>query len=203
MHNAHKRAFKRTLIVAFFVLIPFLYVFWAHQKYPLSHHMSVTTPAFLFTTEKGAVITKDHLLSKMSLFVLLNKSANPSSLLAVKNWSDSLQKDFSLKLSEKNTPIQLIAWNPKNQEIGTHWNRITSEENIAAVEGWMSELSLDKDENYILYLDASARIIAFFSEKEWSEERFQQQMSKAMFDFDLFEYLSTRTFFGPKRKMVL
>ncbi|MFK7825352.1 MAG: hypothetical protein AB8G05_14450 [Oligoflexales bacterium] len=204
METRKQRALKRTLIMAIFLIIPVGVLIYFkvqnHSQDRLSSHYKVR-PFYLQTSENMGFSLSD-LRNKVTLLALI-----PAKCLTQQEINEALyrsQKWANEQLgSNKSKPFQLVALTEGQIEVPHQWTQIKVED------GQVFQKKLDPflegeflpQELSLVFIDQNAVVTGVFSYsgiEDWKE--IEALWSKLVFNHYLSDYLSKRTFFGPKRE---
>ncbi|NRA45124.1 MAG: hypothetical protein HRU09_09240 [Oligoflexales bacterium] len=203
MDRRRQRALKKTLLVAIFLSIPvgFLIYFKIQNQYQeevLSYYK--VKPFYLQTTEQVGVSLSD-LRNKVTLLAIVpSKSLGKQELMQVLTRAQEWANE---QLGNKNQkPFQLIALTETSEKIPEQWVQIElGEDQVFAqeVEPFL-EGGLEPDDLSLVFIDQNAVVKGVFDYSQigdWGEV--EALWSRLVFNHYLTDYLSKRTFFGPKR----
>ena len=203
MDNRKQRAFKRTLLMAIILCIPvgFLIYYKLQNQYQDRLISDYKVKPFFLQTTKQVGLSLSDLRNKITLLAIV-----PAKCLRDQELSDALeraQKWANEQLGNKTQkPFQLIAISESSVVVPEQWMHIHLGEGSdfgKEIEPFL-ERGFDQDDLNLVFVDQNAVVRGVFSYSEigdWGEvEAF---WSRLVFNHYLSDYLSKRTFFGPKR----
>ena len=207
MKTRRQRALKRTLIMAILLFIPvgvlIYFKLQTHNQDRLNSQYKVK-PFYLETTEDIGFSLSD-LRNKVTLLAVV-----PAKCLTPQELSEALsrsQKWVNEQLQNgSKKPFQLVALTEGQAEVPKDWTHIR----IKNDQGFQKEVNPFLNGNFspgelsFVFIDQDAVVKGVFSHSmigDWG--KIEAVWSKLVFNHYLTDYLSKRTFFGPKRENAL
>ncbi|MCB9229925.1 MAG: hypothetical protein H6618_09960 [Deltaproteobacteria bacterium] len=205
MNPKHKVAIRRSCLMALFLSIPLLFILYHHQQNNQSGQPEVLNESddFYFVTEDGNPFTKSSLRNMISLLAFVPKDCvrcQQERFRQVQSWAELHLKHRS----QTHLSWQLLVFGSEQSTPGDGWLRLHSPPGIeASPEEEMLPITgsstLDTDRISWIMINENGSVLGIFPDEESSWEALTRLWSKSLFNQYLSSYLSTRTFFGPRR----
>lgn len=205
MNTRHKSAIKKTSLMAIFLSIPMIFIVWVKTQYTskVGEQSSGETGLFYLETSNGASFTNIHLRNQVSLIAIVPskcQDCTPEAFNKARMWAE----DHLSYEGIKKVPYQLILLGQTEPDPGPEWIKLnipathpeSFEEEIRPFLGdaeWANKLT------WVL-INEKAELSGVFPNSDTSWSSVTRLWSKVTFNHYLSDYLSKRTFFGPKKE---
>lgn len=200
-----QHALIKTSLLGLILLIPIISVIYLKQK-SSSNKSEMTYPVkpFFLQGERGSLTLHD-LRGKISLVALIPKKTSPSDkdlskiLHQIEAWAKSQFKNST----QKSPPYQLITISEETASSSSNWIPfILGSKFREEVNAFLGHTDL-LTETFFLLIDENANVRTKFAAEEKTWDHTKSTWSKLIFNLYLQDYLSKRTFFGPKKESSL
>ena len=218
-----RRAAKTTLIVAAFCLIPLGFLGYVKANYDVGEASLAVEPSpFSMETSEGGYFTNQSLLGKVTLFAFVDTNSNQGGAINADLHTDSdsdvdknKQADQLEKLShlgswahrqlkkpehfdESDLDVQTFMSTNSDRNFSA-WTLVPfSEHTTADTEDLFESIDLPK-QNGIFVFGRRGLVRGFLKLSNYDFETTKRLISRVNFNSAMDEYLSERTFFGPKK----
>lgn len=206
-----KKRLTRLAIVAAFCSIPIIFRIWVEQKHSESQKLKVldNLGQFYFEDVKGNAFTQVDLHNTVN-FVIVSQCQGSctliqSALFGVDKW---VQSNFTY--SGQSNPLHTTSILSASKEILSRtpdrWRRIqiNGDTDQSEIQKFIPKPLTDEfsqSESFIVLITGKLEIVKIMDLKDFDAERISSVLSRLSFNTYLDQYLSERTFMGPKRKI--
>lgn len=207
--DKHKKAIKITLIAALICIIPFYFLYYVSSNYGGSEHTKdLESPSFLMPEQNGGYFTNHSLIGKVTLLVYLPSNCADcqgflEGVIETYNWSkEALKKLEYFEESDVELQRALINDSPAIQTTLEGWLELSESSEAKKDLLAISNICQIPFEASAIIFDRAGRIKACVPYKSFKFSDIKRILSKVMFNSSMDEYLSERTFFGPRKKTI-
>ena len=214
MRSRHIKALRHSSVLALFLSVPLIFIIRYHK----TSSDTATAPGcnndvqdFYFEVQGGKPFTKTHLKNKITLLAIAPAGCRQCGEDRFGTLTSQAVSGLSYQgkaHSQKQKPWQLLYFGAREFFPGDPWVHLENPTGLAAsrkslepeLRAFTCGHLLNPDSLSWLLIDEHARLIGIFEDSAKDRQDLDWRWSKATFNYYLSDYLSKRTFFGPRRK---
>jgi hypothetical protein len=200
--NRHQRALKVTVILALFLVLPISYRVWLEygSEYSKLDSGLGTVQPFVLRDTKDIPLTKETLARSVSVVLNIPASMNPEHTEIIKNnvtfISKWISENLILSNPEEKNPLNLLVIGDDFGLTTPNWRKF----NAKVESGSLIPEKYSPDDPLLVLIDPNLEFAGTWSlSKEQPNNTLEKVFSRTIFEQYLGNYLSRRTFMGPKR----
>lgn len=205
--NRHLKALKQTAIVGIIAMIPVAFLYYVSVNFSASQNIrDLAAPDFLMTDASGGYFTNQSLIGKVTYMTYIPQSCTDcekyiATTSEVHNWSKkSLKKLEHFEESDVHLTRVLVSSHPDAKKEFSSWEQVNESENSNIdMKHLIESCGATNLQPFTIIFDRSARIRACVDQQNFEAEKMKRLLSKITFNTSMDEYLSERTFFGPRK----
>ena len=202
----HKRAIKGLLIASLCCAIPLGFLYYVTENYSERvHEKNIEPPPFMMEQTNNGYFTNQSLLGKVTYLLYLPESCRDcakflSENIKVNAWSSkALKKQDYFEESDVDLQKFLLTSRDSIHTLFADWIHIKeSPESHSDVNHFASVCGIDKGAATFIF-NRYGNLKACIPADQFFYKNTRRTLSKVMFHTAMDEYLSERTFFGPRK----
>lgn len=206
LQTARKRALRTTFICALLCAIPLSFLYYVSTNYGSPEHsQNIETPPFLMNQKNGGFFTNQSLLGNVTLVLYFPEDCDQcqeflGKVSNVFNWTKKNLKTLE-HFEESDLEFQrvLVSSNPNAQLVLNEWILVEESQQVKEDLEKIFAATESKLVPAVIMFGRFGKIKGFVPLQEFIPQNVKRLLSKINFNSAMDEYLSERTFFGPKK----
>lgn len=205
MDTRHKRALKKTSLMAIFLSVPLVFIVWIKTQYKsdIGEQSAGETGAFYLETRKGESFTNINLRNQVTLMAIAPSGCLDCTIETFDKARLWAEEHLSYE-GIKKVPYQLVLLGEARVNPGSEWIRlkVTNTQGVAfeeEIRPFLGDAEWTNKLTWVL-INEKAELTGVFPNSDSSWSSVTRLWSKVTFNHYLSDYLSKRTFFGPKKE---